>query len=96
MSERMKGFTCCGDCIYYSYKKHKCNLGASVETDARNPFYDDCPIPDVPSEQEIRNKAVDTFMIAIETLVKLYGAVSVIEIQEIAEQVKKERVADER
>lgn len=47
-------------------------------------------------EQEIRNKAVDTFMIAIETLVKLYGAVSVIEIQEIAEQVKKERVADER
>lgn len=71
-------------------------MGASVETDARNPFYDDCPIPDVPSEQEIRNKAVDTFMIAIETLVKLYGAVSVIEIQEIAEQVKKERVADER
>lgn len=61
MSERMKGFTCCGDCIHYNYKKHKCNLGASVVTDARNPFYDDCPIPDIPSEQEIRNMAIDEF-----------------------------------
>lgn len=59
MSSRMKGFACCGDCIYYNYKKHKCNLGASVETDARNPFYDDCPIPDIPSEQAIRDKAID-------------------------------------
>lgn len=40
------------------------------------------------SEQEIRNKAIDTFMIAIETLVKLHGAVSVSEIKEIAEQMK--------
>lgn len=65
MSERMKGFTCCGDCIHYNYKKHKCNLGASIETDARNPFYDDCPIPDVPSEQEIRDKALDEFTEAL-------------------------------
>lgn len=40
------------------------------------------------SEQEIRNKAIDTFMIAIETLVKLHGPVVLSEIQEIAEQMK--------
>lgn len=62
MRKRMKGFTSCGDCIHYNYKKHKCNLGASIETDARNPFYDDCPIPNIPSEQEIRDKAIEEFV----------------------------------
>lgn len=42
------------------------------------------------SEQEIRDKAIDTFMIAIETLVKLHGAVVLSEIQGIAEQMKEE------
>lgn len=59
MSKRMKGFTCCGDCIHYNYKKHKCNLGASIETDAKSPFYDDCPIPDIPSDKEIRDRAIE-------------------------------------
>lgn len=40
------------------------------------------------SEQEIRDKAIDSFMIAIETLTKLHSAVSVSEIQGIAEQMK--------
>ena len=61
--QRIKGITCCGDCVYYNWKKHKCSRGASVETDARSHFYDDCPIPDVEQLdiQEIRNKAIDEF-----------------------------------
>ena len=61
--QRMKGITCCGDCVYYDWKKHKCSRGASVETDAREHFYDDCPIPDVEQldEKEIRAKAIDEF-----------------------------------
>lgn len=43
----MKGITYCGECIYYSTKKHKCMRGASVETDPRAHFYDDCPLPEV-------------------------------------------------
>lgn len=39
-------------------------------------------------EQEIRDEAIDTFLMTIETLVKLHGAASVSEIQEIAEQMK--------
>ena len=35
---------CCGDCIYYSWKKHKCNLGAHEEGKATDSFYRDCPI----------------------------------------------------
>ena len=35
---------CCGDCIYYNWKKHKCNLGASEEGDAKEHFYRDCPL----------------------------------------------------
>lgn len=53
MAERMKGITCCGDCGYYNWKEHKCSRGANVEIDAKNHFYDDCPLPDV---IEVNNK----------------------------------------
>lgn len=63
MAERMKGFTCCGDCIHYNWKKHRCTLGASIETNAKDHFYDDCPLPDVVEGkvEEIRAKAIDEF-----------------------------------
>lgn len=43
----MKGISCCGDCVYYSVKKHNCTRGAHIETDPKAPFYDDCPLPEV-------------------------------------------------
>lgn len=44
--QKMKGISCCGDCVYYSAKKHKCTRGAHVELRAQDHFYDDCPLPD--------------------------------------------------
>lgn len=45
---KMKGITCCGDCVYYNIKKHKCIRCENVEPeDAREHFYADCPLPDV-------------------------------------------------
>lgn len=35
---------CCGDCIYYNWKKHKCNRGANVEGAPTDNFYRDCPL----------------------------------------------------
>ena len=46
MSAQMKGITCCGDCVYYDWKKHRCKRCQSVETDPRKHFYDDCPLPE--------------------------------------------------
>lgn len=46
-NQKMKGITCCGECGNYSWKKHRCMRGATDETNAANPFYDDCPLPDV-------------------------------------------------
>ena len=43
----MKGIKLCAECADYNWKKHKCNRGSSVETNARDPFYDDCPLPEV-------------------------------------------------
>ena len=43
----MKGIKLCGECSDYDWKKHKCRRANSIETDPRNPFYDDCPLPDV-------------------------------------------------
>ena len=43
----MKGITCCGDCGYYNWKRHKCTRCNNIESDARAKFYDDCPLPDV-------------------------------------------------
>ena len=50
---QMKGITCCGDCGYYNWKKHKCTR-ATDEGDARDKFYADCPLPDVVPVQEPR------------------------------------------
>ena len=35
---------CCGDCIYYNWKNHKCNRGAHEEGKASDNFYQDCPL----------------------------------------------------
>ena len=36
---------CCGECPYYSMKKHKCQRGAVDEGEPRDHFYRDCPLP---------------------------------------------------
>lgn len=43
----MKGIKLCAECANYSKEKHRCTLGATKEDDPRNPFYDDCPLPEV-------------------------------------------------
>lgn len=35
---------CCGDCLYYNWKKHMCRRGAKDNGTGREPFYRDCPI----------------------------------------------------
>lgn len=35
---------CCGDCVQYNWKKHKCILGAHIEGSADESFYRDCPL----------------------------------------------------
>lgn len=39
-----KRIYCCGDCVNYNMKRHKCVLGAHEEGDARSKFYADCPL----------------------------------------------------
>ena len=36
---------CCGECPFYSMKKHKCQRGAADDGEARDRFYRDCPLP---------------------------------------------------
>ena len=48
MSEKqMKGITCCGDCGYYDWKKHRCSRHCKDEGNPQSNFYADCPLPDV-------------------------------------------------
>jgi hypothetical protein len=47
MTNKMKGISCCGDCVYYDWKKHRCKRGFVVETNPENSFFDDCALPDV-------------------------------------------------
>lgn len=35
---------CCGDCVYYDWKKHKCKRGAHEEGQGYQHFYRDCPV----------------------------------------------------
>ena len=36
--------SCCGDCPYYNWKKHKCGKGAEEEGKPSDSFYMDCPL----------------------------------------------------
>lgn len=42
----MKGIKCCGECAYYSMKKHKCTRGFTAGM-ASDIFFTDCDLPDV-------------------------------------------------
>ena len=35
---------CCGDCVHYDWKKHRCRNGAKDEGTGREHFYRDCPL----------------------------------------------------
>lgn len=45
---------CCGDCINYNWKKHKCKRGASIEGKPVDRFFRDCP--NGLYEEEVTNK----------------------------------------
>lgn len=47
MEREMRGIYCCGDCIHYNLKKHRCTVCQNIETDPRAHFFDDCPLPKV-------------------------------------------------
>lgn len=42
----MKGITYCGACADYDIKKHRCKRGAQLESNPKDKFFDDCPLPD--------------------------------------------------
>lgn len=35
---------CCGDCVHYDWKKHRCRNGAKDKGTGREHFYRDCPL----------------------------------------------------
>lgn len=84
-----KVITCCGDCIHYNFKKHKCNVGHSAEIDPKEKFYADCTTFENVEEYERKayNKAVDDIIKSI----KEEYAFTILEeekIDEIAERLK--------
>ena len=52
MSRHYKRIYCCGDCVYYDWKKHKCKGGAHDEGTAQDPFFADCPLDDFIEEDK--------------------------------------------
>ena len=49
---KKKLISCCGDCIYYNYKTHRCMRGCSDEGEPTDSFYLDCPLPDAATEKK--------------------------------------------
>lgn len=64
MEREMRGFSCCGECIHYSVKKHRCKICKNIETDPRAKFYDDCPLPKVAEVKHERWDSSDSYVFA--------------------------------
>lgn len=45
MANERRLISVCGECANYDWKKHKCTVCSCKESDPKNPFYDDCPLP---------------------------------------------------
>ena len=43
MKREYRKIYCCGDCVQYDMKKHRCRVGAHIEGTAGESFYRDCP-----------------------------------------------------
>ena len=52
MSREYIKIYCCGDCIQYNWKKHKCRLGAHDEGTGKEHFLRDCPMKICVEEDE--------------------------------------------
>lgn len=48
---------CCGDCVYYDWKKHRCKRGAKDDGTGREQFYRDCPIGICTEEDKPKEEA---------------------------------------
>ncbi len=70
MMAKMKGITVCADCVYYSLKKHRCTRGCTDEGDAKDPFYKDCPLPDV--RPVVRGKWIKRMEINVQPVYTAY------------------------
>lgn len=53
---KYKRIYCCGDCVQYNWKKHRCGLGAHEEGEARDHFFLDCPLPTYEEQEEKEGK----------------------------------------
>ena len=49
---KYKRIYCCGDCVQYNYKKHRCRLGANEEGGPLDHFYLDCPLTTYEEEEK--------------------------------------------
>lgn len=88
-----KVITCCGDCVHYNFKKHKCNIGHSAEIDPKEKFYADCTTFENVEEYERKsyNGAIDDFAESVKNLIINLSVIRLKDIDEIAEQLKGEK-----
>ena len=88
-----KIITCCGDCVYYDWKKHKCKNRYNKESNAQDHFYDDCNVfKDLEEhEKEIYSKAIDDFVKFANTMPTIEsedGEIRPMWLEEMGEKLK--------
>lgn len=87
---KAKVITCCGDCGYYDWKKHKCKRSHNKEENAQDHFYDDCTtLDDLDRYEDMAyNKGIDDSLNAFKKVYSL-TLIEEEELKEIADKLKR-------
>lgn len=65
-----KIITCCGDCVHYDWRKHKCRNGHNDESNPRKHFYSDCKTLEDLAEhdKQVRAEVIEEFLDKVKEL----------------------------
>ena len=88
-----KIITCCGDCVHYDWKKHRCRNGYTNDDNPKKHFYQDCKTFEDLEEhdKQVRADAIEEYKNKIKENCHVFGNCDFEDLDFIANELKEKK-----